>query len=499
MNYTLIVVSLFLIYRTYDSLYKLQLTGYHSRDYFKWIKSNFIRYHEIVLYLTLPFLMYTEYLLIRLIVCGYILYIFISKKKNRKKLMLTPRIGRLLMINIILFSASVFLLNYKTSIFNGIFLISVFNYIITMISNYILYPFEKHVHTKFKNEAIKKINESEVEVIGITGSYGKTTAKEYLYTLLCNYFKVRKTPDSYNTPMGISKTVNEKLKFNDEIFIAEMGARRVGEIEEISKMIRPKYGVLTWVGVQHLETFESIESITKTKFELIESLPEDGVGFINTDCEAIRNYKIQNSCKIVTFGLEDADYTARSVSYTQYGMKFDVYFKDEFLISLTPKVLGKYNIYNILAAVAVSRELGLTENQIEVMTYTLSTVKNRLELKRNGRLTIINDTYNSNPLGFEMALDVLELMEGDKYLITPGMVELGSQAEIEHRNLATKIDETCDVVILTSENAKYLGKHINNNNLFAVESITEAMKLFNRIYDGKRATLLLENDLPDNY
>ncbi len=123
----------------------------------------------------------------------------------------------------------------------------------------------------------------------------------------------------------------------------------------------------------------------------------------------------------------------------------------------------------------------------------------RLELKRNGRLTIINDTYNSNPLGFEMALDVLDLMEGDKYLITPGMVELGNQTESEHKNLALKIEETCDVVILTSDNAKHIGKHLTNNNLFAVESIAEAMKLFNRIYDGKRATLLLENDLPDNY
>ncbi len=303
MNYTILVVSIFLIYRIYDSIYKLQLSGYNNADYFKWMKSNLLRYHEIVLYLTLPFLMYTDYLLIRILVCLYIVYVFVITKKNRKKLMLTPRIGRLLMISIILGIGIVIVLNYKISLFNSLYLISVFNYFLMISSNIMLSPFEKYVHSKFKKLAISKIKDFDVDVIGITGSYGKTTTKEYIYTLLCNYFKVRKTPNSYNTPMGISKTINEKLKFNDEIFIAEMGARRVGEIKEITDMIRPKYGVITWIGVQHLETFENIQSIINTKFELIESLPKDGVGFINTDCANIRKYQISNTCKIVTFGL----------------------------------------------------------------------------------------------------------------------------------------------------------------------------------------------------
>ncbi|XMB86938.1 UDP-N-acetylmuramoyl-tripeptide--D-alanyl-D-alanine ligase [Mycoplasmatota bacterium WC44] len=500
MDYILILISIFLVYRMYDSVYKLQLNGYHKGDYFKWILKTFEKYNEVILYLTLPFLMFSNYLLVQVMIALYLVYIFISKKRSRRMLRLTPRIGRLLVVNLIVTLILILTLTYfKVSLFNTLYLCAVFNYIITFTSNLVLTPFEKHVHMKYRSDAVNKLNKIDVDVIGVTGSYGKTTTKEFIYTMLCNYYKVRKTPKSFNTPMGVCRVINDNLRSSDEVFVVEMGAKRIGEIQKVCNIVNPKYGVLTWIGNQHLETFESIENIVKTKFELIESLPEDGIGFINTDCKRVKEYKIKNKCKIVTFGIENAEYTARNIVYTDQGMKLDIYHHEELFISLNTKIVGKYNMYNLLSAVVISKELGLTANQVQVMALALTTVKNRLELKRNGRLTIIDDTYNSNPLGFEMALDVLEKMDGDKYLITPGMVELGKESEAEHKNLAKLIDETCDVIILTSENAKYLGKYLTSNNLFAVETISEAMKLFNRIYDGKRATLLLENDLPDNY
>ena len=299
------------------ALHMLQQNRYNrGYRYIKWIIKNIKEtlLNPRLLFIVFLFTGITEnlnnlssYIFILLLL--FIDYIFVSeRKKESAKLPLkyTARIKRLIATNTVihLIPIIIMLLTFNKNNFSIYYLILglllIFNYVIVMVINFLNRPLEKMVGNHFRNKALTKLHSmNNMEVIGITGSYGKTSTKNVVYDILNIKYNVFKTPANYNTPFGLMITINEHLDKYNDYFIAEMGACKQGEIKELCDLVSPKYGIITRVGLAHLETFGSEEIIQSTKFELIESLPSDGIGILNGDDEKQLSYKIKNDCKII--------------------------------------------------------------------------------------------------------------------------------------------------------------------------------------------------------
>ena len=342
-------------------------------------------------------------------------------------------------------------------------------------------------------------------VVGITGSYGKTSSKNILNDILNVKFNAFATPKNFNTPYGLIRSINQYLDKFSDIFIAEMGAFKVGEIKTTCKLMKPKYGILTTIGEAHLESFGSRENIQKGKFELIESLPSDGIGILNGDDEWQRSYKLKNKCRILWTGIDnkDVDIYATNIKLSGSGTSFDCVFKgDRKKYSFHTKLLGKHNVYNILAAIILGKELGMTIEELKRGVASVRTIEHRLELKKSGTINIIDDAYNSNPVGSKMALDVLNMMDGVKIVVTPGMIELGEKQYDANFNFGKYISEVADYTILVGENQTkpiydgLIKKGYNKKNIYVLNDVKDAFPLINRLAK-KNTYVLLENDLPD--
>ena len=316
-----------------------------------------------------------------------------------------------------------------------------------------------------------------------------------------------KTPHNYNTQYGLIITINNYLdKFND-IFIAEMGAFKMGRIKLLCDLVKPKYGIITSIGTAHLDTFGSRENVQKGKFELIESLPSDGVGILNMDDPYQVNYKLKNNCDIIWIGIDnkDADIRAKNIKIDSSGMTFDVYFKsDNITHTFNTKLLGNANIYNILAGIAFGKLMGMSLKELELGVKRIKPITHRLELKNMGDRTIIDDAYNSNPVGSKMALDVLKLMDGMKIVVTPGMIELGDEQYSLNKKFGEYISIVADYVILVGEKQTkpildgLNDKKFSKDKIRVINDVKEAFKIIEEVkIKGTHTYILLENDLPD--
>jgi len=313
------------------------------------------------------------------------------------------------------------------------------------------------------------------------------------------------TPKNFNTPYGLIRSINNYLdKFND-IFIAEMGAFKVGEIKKNCDLVHPKYGILTTIGEAHLESFGSRENIQRGKFELIESLPSDGIAILNGDDEYQRSYKLRNNCCVCWIGIDsnNLDCKATNIKLSGSGTTFDVIFKDDNNIySFNTKLLGKHNIYNILAGIMLGKKLGMSITDLQRGVSSINTIEHRLELKKYGNINLIDDAYNSNPVGSKMALDVLNLMNGKKIIVTPGMIELGDKQYELNCKFGEYISEVCDYVILVGEVQTkpiydgLLKSKYKKENIYIINDVKDAFPLMNKLADNN-TYVLLENDLPD--
>lgn len=437
-------------------------------------------------------------------------------KESKKPLKITARVWRIIATGsiLMLLIAGLGSLFLKAS---GIMLLSqitgwlltfnLFAYLLMLLANQLNKPMENSIRLGFINDARRIIKESpSLDVIGVTGSYGKTSTKHALNAILSEQFNTLMTPESYNTPMGITITIRNYLKPIHSKFIAEMGAYKVGEINELCEIAYPKYGVLTSVGPQHLETFKSIDNVKQTKFELIEYLPEDGIGFINIDDENIRDYyenKFSGKCTVYTYGIErEAHYRASDIMVSEKGTTFNVTFRDGSVHQFQTKLLGRHNIYNTVASIALGNELGIPVEKMQVAVRKMKPVTHRLELRRNGNFTIIDDAFNSNPVGSKMALEVLGQMNGKRIVLTPGMVDLGTAQFELNKAFGTYMKDTCDYVILVGkkqtepiqEGLKEVG--FPEAQMTVAENLTEAFKVMYEVVEPG-AFVLIENDLPE--
>ena len=363
-------------------------------------------------------------------------------------------------------------------------------------------PIEKLIRKKYINEAKKILKEMpNLLVIGITGSYGKTSMKNFLYNILIEKYEVLKTPKNYNTTMGVVKTIREELKATHQIFLCEMGATNVGDIKEICDIVKPKLGIITSIGPQHLESFKTIENIIKTKFELADSVKENnGTIFLNYDNEYIKDKQVQ--MKKITYGINNdkLDYNSYNLESSSKGLRFKI--KDS---EFRTRLIGKHNIENITGAIAVADYLNVPINKIAVRIKEIQNVKHRLELVQRGNLTIIDDSYNANPVSSKSAVETLGEFKGIKVIVTPGLIELGKEQEKYNYEFGKYMTKFCDYIFLVgTDNYKSMLKGIEEkafpkDKVFKVDLPQEAITKLLEWNLQDNVIVLLENDLPDNY
>ena len=493
-----------------------QLNSYKISTHFRWMRSNTKKllpcFIGSVVICVLAMSEWSSNLVLAILsVLFIILTIGQIPRKKKKALVFTNRVIRLIVTVAAICMVAVIFVTSKCVTTSGKLVgIAILTFacpFAVLLANTINKPLELAINQYYINDA-KKILQAcpELLTIGVTGSYGKTSVKYFLQILLSGEYESLMTPESYNTPMGVVKTVRGMLRATHQVFVCEMGARRVGDIKELCDIVHPKLGIITSVGPQHLETFHTIENVRKTKFELADSLPQEGILFLNLESENIKNYKRAN-CRVIGYGLsKDCDYYATDISVSSKGTQFTVCSPLGNRETFSTKLIGFHNVINITGAIAVCNTLGISLSALKAQVRKLECVPHRLQLIRRHGLTIIDDAYNSNPAGSKAALDVLSLFDGYRILVTPGMVELGESQERLNREFGVFSAAVCDYVILVGKKQTQsiyeglLSKDYDRERIYVAEDLQDALTRAYAVQsEGREKIILLENDLPDNF
>lgn len=371
------------------------------------------------------------------------------------------------------------------------------------------WPVEKLIQQLYFRDAQRMLRKRDDLIkIGITGSYGKTSVKFILATILEEKYQVLATPASFNTPMGLTRVIREQLTPTHQVFLAEMGARHVGEIAELCRLVHPRYGVLTAVGPQHLDTFHTLDNIIRTKYAIMEAVPEDGCCFFADDGDICRRLydRTNKNKRIVSLTRpegEQPDVYAEDMTVSAEGSCFTLCSGGE-KIACRTLLLGEHAIQNILLAASVAAELGLKPKEIARGIAKLRPVEHRLQLIHRGEQIWIDDAFNSNPRGAAAALRVLKAFSGRRVLVTPGMVELGAEEAELNRAFGRQAAESADEIILVGpRHTRPIAEGIREKgfgeeHLHVAVDLNEAIGILSRI--GRPGdVVLLENDLPDHY
>ena len=374
----------------------------------------------------------------------------------------------------------------------------------TLVANWINTPIEAGVRRHYLNDA-RRILASQPGLIkiGITGSFGKTSVKYYLATLLKSRFNVLMTPESYNTPMGITLTIRQELRATHQVFIAEMGARHVGDIKEDCDLVQPTIGVITAIGEQHLETFGSQANILRTKLEMADAVRGKGTLYLNGDNEFLRSAALDQ--ERVTYGLgSSADVVADEIAVSTSGTTFTLTYRGERIAGITTPLIGAAAIQNLAGAAAVALDLGVTPDELRAQARKLAPAPHRLAMTRHGDVTLIDDAYNSNPAGAKAALETLAMFDATKILITPGMVELGARQDALNAEFGAQAVVADHVYLVGAKQTEpiargLLGAGYDPAKLTVLEDVQEAIRQAYALPGAGAKVILLENDLPDNY
>lgn len=374
-----------------------------------------------------------------------------------------------------------------------------------IIAQFIFTPFEGYQKQKILMTAEEKLSTlKKLKIIAITGSFGKTSTKDILYTLLWKKYYVVKTPKSFNTPLSIAQTVLEDIKDNTQIFIAEAGAYKRGEIAKLAKLLKPNIGIITAVGPQHLERFGSLKNIAEAKFELAQNLSKDGVIILNGESDMLRSLASHIGSGNVKFYGNGSQYFASDIKITTAGTSFLLH-TPRATTKITIPSIGETHVKNFVAAATAALALGLSLEEIQKRAELLLPTPHRLEIKKQRDITIIDNTYNTNPDSSKTSLKLLNDLPGSqKILITPGLIELGRESSKENQNFTKEASKIADQIIIVGEYAKkdlLTGLSANKfpkEKTFTAETFTEAMNILGKI-SKPDTVILLENDLPDQY
>ncbi len=317
---------------------------------------------------------------------------------------------------------------------------------------FVFLPLTTRAKKKIYDLAFKKrIARKDLKVVGITGSFGKTTTKEFLNTILSEKFKVLATEGNVNTEIGVAQTLIKKVKDDHEVLVLEMGAYRKGEIRTICEFVRPDIGILTGINEQHVGLFGSLERTMEAKFELIESLPSTGLAVFNGDNE----YCLQLAQGVQTpkelYSIEEPmDIWADKIEVRKDEVRFDLHVGDE-VRSVRSHITGRHNIQNVLACVSVALELGMTLDEVVAGVKKLSMPTKTMQVFQKGDYVLIDDTYNTNTDGIKSLLQFMHEGYKDykKIVVFPGILELGKHSQEIHMTMGTEIAKRADYFIIS--------------------------------------------------
>ena len=521
-----------------------QQVGYKNNEFWAWIKANWDGkvipvelgiFNLFVFLLILPedwFPVWPTDSTIALILFSYALFWLTpvtryKPEKVKKPLVVTNRMKRLLIpfgfatlflpvfFSYAAYSPVIRLISAQTSFLSFDVILLVFGWVFgaIMIPFFVLFagaltkPIENRIQEGFKKQAHKKLaSMPQLKVVAITGSYGKTSTKFMIRDLLKERYSVCTTPGSYNTPMGICKVINNDLQSHHQILILEMGARYPGNIKELCDIATPDVSVVSNVGFAHLETFGSQDIIAREKGVIVDTLKPAGVAVLNADDPRVSKMgQDRTDITKVLVGLENGEIRANDISYNNSGSEFKVQIENE-TEAFQSKLLGAHNVQNILLAVGVAHHFGIRAKTMALAAKSIEPVEHRLELKKMGDLTIIDDAFNSNPVGAKNAVEILsQFKSGRRIIITPGMVELGEIEEEENRNFGEAIGKAhLDKIILVGrERSKPILEGIlkaegQEEKVSVVDTLFEANDILKE-YTTPGDVVLYENDLPDVY
>ncbi len=454
-----------------------------------------------------------------IIIYSFIVTLILARRKYKKPLVMTARVKRIMAVSVLLIAlivAAVILFIGHTAeqrlVYSSITLMACFwiSPLIMLAANWLLTPVEKSITDGYTRDARKILaSMPDLRIIGITGSYGKTSTKHILTRILSQKYETVMTPGSFNTPMGVVRTIREHLKPYTEVFVVEMGAKNPGDIKEICDIVHPQNGLITAVGPQHLESFKTIERVQATKFELVDALPSDGVAVLNNDFPKIADRPVENvkAIRYAVTNADGADYIATDIKYSPTGTTFVI--KDTRTGSALPlysPLLGECNVSNILGAAIMARCMGVEDEHITYAVEHLEQIEHRLSIRRiPGGINILDDAFNSNPVGSAMALDVLSAMNtGKRILITPGMIELGTRQFDLNRDFGAKAAGCADIVIVVglynrdaiTEGLRQAGAP--ESMIYLADDFNHAQAIL-RTIQAPGDTVLYENDLPDTF
>jgi UDP-N-acetylmuramoyl-tripeptide--D-alanyl-D-alanine ligase len=378
---------------------------------------------------------------------------------------------------------------------------------VLIVANMLLVPYERHVQRSYEAEAVQRIKDVAPFIIGITGSYGKSSTKAMLAHILQYKGPTLAASGSVNTLMGVTRHIREELVVGHRFMVVEMGAFRTGSIRRLCQLTPPSAGLITAVGDMHLERFGSTEEIVRAKSELAAALPPGGLLVVNADSPgALRIARTRPDCRVLLYGehsTEDLETRLEHVSFSNRGTTFVLKRRDKTFSCFTP-LLGRPIILNLAGAFTMSAACGVDPELIVASLRTLKPVANRLEVVEERGITWIRDAYNSNQFGFRAALEVAAAIPASRrFLATPGVIELGRDQFEVNRALAREASSVCDttlVVSATNREAFAAGFRDagRDNLLVCVPSRTEAFRWLGDTI-GAGDAVILENDLPDLY
>jgi UDP-N-acetylmuramoyl-tripeptide--D-alanyl-D-alanine ligase len=382
---------------------------------------------------------------------------------------------------------------------------------IMVIANKLLEPAEERVKATFRQEAIDKFNNLRPTIIAVTGSFGKTSTKHILSHILSNAAPTLATPGSVNTDMGITRVIRENLTPEHQYFIVEMGAYGPGSIARLCQLTPPDIAMISAVGAAHYERFKSLETVAKAKFEIAEaSFANQGKTIINQN--GIPDHLLSDRLKhvqgpYIKVGSENSDVCIENISMDADGLTVNIVIDTE-NHSLKAPLFGDHQGENIALAAACAHAIGMPWAAIKGALLSTPQIRHRLEVtKSTNAPTIVDDAYNSNPIGFAAALECLDILNqpnGRRILITPGMVELGEKHDAEHERLGEIAAKHCDIVlVVTPTRIPSFLKGLENANDGSVTVMSfdtqEGAEGWARRNWKNEDVVLFENNLPDIY
>lgn len=509
------VLSIAVTCSGYNLVQSFQLFSYKPSRYFYGLKRILVFQRAIISVLTVITAILFNVLfesifwsyigLIPLIALSVAFFFMQINKKQKTPLIFTPRVIRLIsiivLVNTCIICPVLFAIEISKFWILLLPLLPLAMTVVIVIAHYIGLPVEKLIAKRFITQAKAKLARINPVNICITGSYGKTSVKFILDKMLSKKYRVCCPPRSYNTSMGLCRVVNEQLKDNDEILLAEMGAKSRGHIASLCSIVKPAYAVITGITEQHMSTFKTIENLQDTKFELVEALDEEGTAVFNGACEKVMPLYERAACKkyLVSHSVDNAYASISGVSVSINGTDFNLII-DGKVQKCHTALLGAHNAENIALAAAVAHMFGVSMDDIAEVAGSLTPVEHRLNIIQNGAFTILDDSFSSNPAGSRAALDVLEDFPKPRIIVTPGIIEGGAEQARLNAELGAYIAGRADIAIFTGVNKHALrsgaagGK--NPPQILFADTLDDAVKMLpDIVFCG---TVLFENDLPDN-